>query len=391
MPIGVSREDRRLLFAAGAVLVAILVVAVAFGGAVANESETPSTYSVASGGAKAIYLLLPSLGYEVGRWVRPHRELTGAARTTLVLADPDEAPTPAEREAVGAFLAHGGRVVATGPTGAVFLSAHVVDRSLASGPWTRATGLAPSAETRAAPSIMLAPQSYWPDSAPAAPLYGAGGHTLVVQVPVSGGEAYWWASATPLTNAGLREPGNLEFVLATLGPPGQRRVLFDEYFHGARPTLIGSVLATPAKWLLVQLGLVAIVIVLTYSRRSGPIVVPAVESRLSSLEYVRTMGSLYRRAGATVVPVGTAYRRLRARLTRRLGLPGDAKTTDLELALRDHWHLDEDEVAPTLRASDQALGGGPSLAPRKALAIVRALDALSRTVQSVRSSDREIR
>jgi Domain of unknown function (DUF4350) len=389
MPLGMSRDDRRLLLAGGAVFVAILTVTIVLGGATLDASEVPTTYSVGSGGARAIYLLLPSLGYAVDRWVRPPDELTDAARTTLVLADPQGAPTPAERDALDTFLAHGGRVVATGPTGAVFLAAHVEDRSIATGPWTRATGLVPSAETRAAPSITLSPRAYWPDSAPGIPMYAATGRTVVAQVPLGTGEAYWWASATPLTNAGLQEPGNLEFVLAELGPPGHRRVLFDEYFHGARPTLIGSVLATPAKWLFVQLGLVALVVVLTYSRRSGPVVMPAVESRLSSLEYVRTMGSLYRRAGAAVVPVQIASRRLRAWVTRRLGLTSGAQTAELEAAIRGHWRVDADTVAATLDACDRALAAGPSLAPRQALAVVRGLDELYRVVQAPRSPDRE--
>jgi hypothetical protein len=392
MPIGLNREDRRVLVAGGVVFAALLGVTAVFIGAAPDESEIPTTYSVASGGAKAIYLLLPSLGYDVERWVRPHGELTDAARTTLVLADPSGAPTPTERQAITDFLAAGGRVVAIGPTGAVFLSASVIDRTMASGPQVRASSLSPSAQARAAPSIALRPQSFWPDAASAVPLYGADDRTLVVQLPTAVGDAYWWASATPMTNAGLSEAGNLEFVLATLGRPGERRVLFDEYFHGARPTLLGSVLATPAKWLLVQLGLVALAIVFTYSRRSGPVVMPAAESRLSSLEYVRTMGSLYRRAGATVVPVEAAHRRLRTWVTRRMGLGRDATTRDLEVAILDRWHVDEQAVAPTLRACDQALAtGAPALAPARALALVQDLDTLFRTLESPRPPDQETR
>ena len=39
------------------------------------------------------------------------------------------------------------------------------------------------------------------------------------------------ASATPLTNAGITQPGSLEFLLAAIGDK-QTRVLFDEYVHG---------------------------------------------------------------------------------------------------------------------------------------------------------------
>ena len=42
----------------------------------------------------------------------------------------------------------------------------------------------------------------------------------------------------PLTNRGLKEDASLKLVLASLGGP-ERRVLFDEYFHGAARIAVG--------------------------------------------------------------------------------------------------------------------------------------------------------
>src|SRR2546422_4760103 len=37
------------------------------------------------------------------------------------------------------------------------------------------------------------------------------------------GQVIWWAAATPLSNAGIRQRGNLNLFLNSVGPPGERR------------------------------------------------------------------------------------------------------------------------------------------------------------------------
>jgi hypothetical protein len=75
-----------------------------------------------------------------------------------------------------------------------------------------------------------------------------------------------------------------------------------------------------------------------------------------------------------------------------MGLGRDATTRDLEVAILDRWHVDEQAVAPTLRACDQALAtGAPALAPARALALVQDLDTLFRTLESPRPPDQETR
>src|SRR5207244_2228932 len=148
-----------------------------------------------------------------------------------------------------------------GLTGAFFLSSRAAPEPVAGLTWARVRALAPSAITRAAPVITLAPQATWIPDLFALPLYGGDDESIAVaRLHVGAGEALWWASATPLTNAGLRETGNLDFFLASVGPPDRRRVLFDEYFHGDRPTLAGSLVHSPIKWLGLQLCVVAVAI-----------------------------------------------------------------------------------------------------------------------------------
>jgi len=200
---------------------------------------------------------------------------------------------------------------------------------------------------------------------------------VVVSVRIGAGTAYWWAAATPLTNAGLREAGNVEFFLEQIGAPGERRVLFDEYFHGARPTLGASMLRSPVKWILAQAALVLAAVLLTWSRRSGPILLPATESRLSPLEFVRTLGSLYGRAGAAGVAVDVAYRRFRFHLGRRLGMSSTASIDSTTRAVALRWPIDAQTLATTLRQCEAARDDA-GLSARTALSLVQALGGHAR-------------
>src|SRR5262249_41292466 len=98
MPLNIDLRDRKLLVGVLVVFILLIVSVVVFGGQQGEKVEIPSSYSTASGGAKAGYLLLAQSGYEVRRWERPLTDLPKAAGTTLILADPDEAPTRDEHE-----------------------------------------------------------------------------------------------------------------------------------------------------------------------------------------------------------------------------------------------------------------------------------------------------
>jgi hypothetical protein len=212
--------------------------------------------------------------------------------------------------------------------------------------WKTASSLSPSRITRAAPQIVLAAAGLLAVFLGSLSLYGDGTHTLVVKYPFGRGEVLWWASATPLTNAGLKQPGNLEFFLACLGDQehGQQEndILWDEYIHGYRQTLAASIAHSPVKWLVLQLVLLGVAVVATFSRRSGPTSVPGSEVRLSPMEFVQTLGGLYERAGTASVVVDICYRRFRYWLTRRLGVAGNTSTEELASVIRDRWGFNGD-------------------------------------------------
>jgi hypothetical protein len=383
-------SDRKLLLAAaaGALLLVVLAVVLSPGG---ETSETPTTYSSGSGGAKALYLTLRAAHYPVSRWERSPRDLPTDANATLILAEPDGAPTSDERAAVNRFLEHGGRVIATGPSGASFLP----NRKFAADPiagltWTRAESQSPSLVTRAAPEITLAPRAYWQQDQATLPLYADAGPKAAVRVvkaEVGKGEMIWWASATPLSNAGVKAQGNLAFVLACLGD-SHRPILWDEYFHGHRQTRAPSAFASPFSWSVLPFAIGAIAVLMTYARRSGPIIVPAAESRLSPLEFVRTLGLLYERAGAASVAVDIAYQRFRYGLRRRLGAAGGESADDLARAIAAAADLKAAAIADLLRACGLAKDD-PRLTAADALTLTRSLHDYGERLDLFRSMTKE--
>jgi hypothetical protein len=215
---------------------------------------------------------------------------------------------------------------------------------------------------------------------------------VVVKYPFGRGEVLWWASATPLTNAGLKEPGNLEFFLACLG--GQNHeILWDEYIHGYRQTLAGSIAHSPVKWLFAQLVLLAVAIVATFSRRSGPTCAPTIEVRLSPIEFVQTLGGLYERAGTASVAVDICYRRFRYWLTRRLGVAGNTSSDELASAIRNRWEITgksfaNDQIIATLK-SCEAASSDPFLKATVALRLLQELDGYASRLNLFRGVRKE--
>jgi hypothetical protein len=373
MAFELDRGDRRSMAIAAGVFVLLVVTALILAPDTATTRDVPTTYSTASGGAKAAWLLLRDAGYHVERWERPPGDLPTPAGKLLILADPSAFPAERDRKALKDFVLGGGRIIAIGMQAAMFFpDSGIRAEPVTINTWKQVPAVSLSAITRAAPHITLAPWAYWRPAAAGVPLYADEGRTRVIDAQIGRGDLMFWAAATPLTNAGLREPGNLEFFLACVGSRERVTVLWDEYFHGYRQSLAASAARSPLAWLFLHLGIVALAIVFTYSRRSGPVFVAAGDTRLSPLEFVRTLGHLYERAGAASVAVEVSYSRFRYWLTRRLGAPGDASPEVLQSALRERWGFDDSAFRATLAACDAARGR-PDLPPREALRLVRAL------------------
>jgi hypothetical protein len=105
---------------------------------------------------------------------------------------------------------------------------------------------------------------------------------------------------------------------------------------------------------LLQFGVLGLAVLFTFSRRSGPMMMPAVATRLAPLEFVDTLGGLYQRAHAEPDVVAAVYLRFRGTLTRHLRLPMAIPNTSLDEATRGRLGLKDDSFLETLQRADAA-------------------------------------
>jgi hypothetical protein len=389
MSMKLGRGDREIVMIAGGVFLLVVTLSFIFTRGPGSSDEVTTTYSAGSRGAKAAYLLLKASGYNVERWENSLSDLPDPAGKTLVLAEPEGSPTAEERTNLTQFIEDGGTVIATGVFAGYFLPKNGAEPDpFEASVWRKLSAQSPSPITRAAPEITMAPVAKWNSRTFALPLYGDGENQRVVKYTLGKGEVIWWASATPLTNSGLREPANLEFFLACMGEANGRQILWDEYFHGYRRSLVATAERTPLKWMFLQLALFTLAILITFSRRSGPISIPPDEARLSPLEFVRTLGALYEQADASQVAVDISYHRFRYWLTRRLGMAGNASVEEMERAIRERWDVQDPHFGEILHACE-SVPYQTDLKPRAALKLVQSLDDFAVKLKLFRITGKE--
>jgi hypothetical protein len=382
MKAGARNNDMRmLLWLTGAAVLLILIVSFLIPKH-ENNDPRPRTDNNGSAGAKAAFLLLPKLGYKVGVWDSPEEELerVDASKTTLVLAsvyvDPKQVQPTAE--AVKRFLERGGRVLVTGNP--VLLPNGKSTAAAANHPdlcYTTAEGQGVLAQ---AGQVSMRDEGAWDEHesklGPALHVeQRCDDDAVVVSYAVGKGEAIWWSSSLPLSYSGLHDDASLRLLLASVGEPG-RTVLFDEFAHGREIGLWDSAKGLPIKWLLAQFVLIALLLILSFSRRSGPLRMPVSVPRTSPVEFATSMGHLYERAGATNAATGTARRRLLRFLQAECGVARvtiDAGPAAIAEALHERFGGDWNGLSTHL--ADAAEAESKELAPKSALRLVQALDA----------------
>ena len=374
---GLSPTDRKLMWGFAVLFVLLAASTAALGPRQEESSAVPSSYSSDSGGALGAYLLLQDLHYAVRRWEQPPNLISDRpAETLLILAEPTEMPTEHDQIALLKLVAGGGRVLFCGAQIAEFFPGAKAPVKVSDPEWKEFAPALPGYLSRGANQVIMRPAAYWRDQNPALlRVYGDEQSPVVVAWRIGSGEVLWWAGATPLTNAGIARAGNLELFLNSMaGPSGEPlSIYWDEYFHGARGSLWSYIEATPLPWGMLQIALLMVALMFTFSRRSGPVVQPAAVSRLSPLEFVETMGGLYQRAHAAPIAVAAAYRLLRLELIRRLGFPVSGADQDLARAAGQRLGLPGDELAGTLEKSSRA-ANSTKFPARKALDLVQQLE-----------------
>ena len=391
-----NRIERRIVLGLGAVIVLCVVAFGLFGPTRDDSDPRPTTFNAGSRGVKAAYLLAGEMGYDARRWESPFGDLArvDAARTTLVLTEPilPVKSLKATQGEIEGFLRRGGRVVATGMSGAALLpggKTAATTRLYQALCFTRPAG---AGELARAGKVSMNGPVRWDASGPEFRVEErCGNDAVVVSYPVGKGEAIWWSSPMPLTNAGIREDASLALVLASLGPAKagdeRRVVLFDEFLHEQRES-IGDTLAGLPWWALGgQLATVVLLLVLSFGRRSGPLRMPVEVPRTSPVEFAESMGRLYQRANATEAAVEAARGQMMRFLAESCGLSHEALRREpteiagaLEAKFGGEWGVLGDHLAAA------QTGAGLVMTGKQALRLVQALEEDQRRLEELVSA-----
>ncbi len=382
-----DRRDRRLLLITAVLVLCTTVLLVLVHPEEQPDSFIPSTYSTAPHGAKAAYLLLARMGYRVERSEGALDSVADSAdaHTILILAEPTRAPSQQETAAVRRVLERGGRVLAAG-----FLAAAALpDENLDShsppqliGGVCQAEPVGFSSLAAGGKVVMRGVRSVWKLDKPSQrAAFLCANEGVVVTYRVGKGTVVWWASASPLENQRIAARGSLELLLNSLALQHGDKIVWDESLHAAPPAGWDPLRDRVILALLAQLSLVGLLLVLARGRRSGPLRPFPVTARDSSMEFVRSLGGLYRSSGANDVPVTIAYERFRARLAQHYGIAG-AQTADaatLAATLIERFAVPAPSLQHDLEACENA-GRLSHLKSRQALTLVRAVAEYSEMI-----------
>jgi len=363
-----------------------IVVICAIGLAVLTPKEPeddghPSSYSTKKRGGKAAYLLLTQLGYNIERWGRNPSELpVNPQNELLIIAGPTQFPDRDETNSLQKFVASGGTVLLAGAWSDDFApNSHITLGKYRVG-WAECQPAAPTRLTRGG-TISMDQSETWEKAHRLEVLvhYKCEDDPVVASYMLGSGEVIWWASALPLTNAGIRDKNNLNLLINSLGQG--KHLLWDEYFHTEdRHEPFASIWGGAMKTGALQCAAFALMLLLTFSRRSGPVTPLVPESRLSPLEFVDTLGNLYGRAGAAQVPVEIAFTRFRQLAARRLGLYGNVNAQQLARAMTLRRLVTGNDFTSRLQRCEDAISD-PNLSEREALTLVQFLNHAAETLQ----------
>lgn len=314
------------LVLAGAVLLLLTLAFTALGTHPSTDDHgvTASVYDEGPGGAATFRRLLEALGIRTTTLEGDRFVPRLASERVLFMLRASELVSPDDVAALRAYLADGGIVVvahdfeplieplletfdihfAQGVTqtgtrlaGPVFAAvpAHVLEAG-----YGRELRLGPAWDPIASD-----------DRAPTAAMRTEGSGTLIVV-----------GSATPFITSDIAAADNARFAVDLAALANGGIVAFDEYHHGVHPaaTMLAVVERTwPGRALLFAMVVVFLFIALT-GRRLGPPLPLDPRPPRSSLEYVRGLAGLVRRAGRQEIVRERLRRELHAGLARDAGL-----------------------------------------------------------------------
>lgn len=379
-----DRRDRlMLLILLGLIVILFILLAIATPSEDPNNNPLPSSYLTGKHGAKAAYTLLEQSGYSIERWHNPLSDLAAQAgpSTVLILAEPFPSETD-DRRAVREILQKGGRVLATGIEGSLLLP--LGRATTAQHPAFAACEATPQglASLAASGNIWISSGVIWKTNGPGTDPntrvdYACADQAVVVDSLVGSGahpgHAIWWASAMPLENDSIQRGANLDLFLNSVGTSRGQHIYWDESLHGERRSAWNFVHGPI--WPLLLWGFLAfmLLVILSFSRRSGPLRALPQAPRTTPIEFLDALGALYRSTGAASTALQIAFERFRSQAALFTGQRAtQMDANQMAEALERRFGAAASGIATDLLASEEACWD-ETLKPRRALELVRAL------------------
>jgi hypothetical protein len=389
-------KDRKLLLWCVGIAIAL---AVATGFLLTNgnnDNPLPSTYLAGQHGARAAYETLLRSGYPLERWERPLSELAATAgpETVVIFAQPFSRE-PEEIKAVRKIVERGGRVLSTGYMGGFILPAEASDmpkefhfaacKLEPEGLDTKADALASSGEA------WMVPEATWKVGNPTQRVeYACAGNPAVVEYDWGKGHIVWWANSTPLENGSLSRAHNLDLLLASLGPRAGHRFYWDESLHGDIRSAWSYAGGVAWNSLWIGLPMLALLIVFSFSRRSGPVRELPPPPRATPIEFLEALGALYRKAGAASTAVSVAWERFRRHSLRLCGQRGSKMgAAELAAVIRRRFPQADASLEADLAACEEA-AWAEAANPRQALKLIQTLHGHYEKLKEAARPDRQM-
>jgi hypothetical protein len=370
-----AKDRKLLLWCVGIALVLAVATGFLLPNGNDNDNPLPSTWLAGQHGARAAYETLLRSGYPIERWERPLSELAATAgpETVVILAQP-LSREPADIKAVRKIVERGGRVLSTGYWGGYVLPGEASSVPLEFN--FAACKLEPEGLDALAGSgeVWMVPEGTWAAGNPSQRVeYNCADKPAVVEYDFGKGHIVWWASSTPLENGSINRAHNLDLLLNSLGSRAGHHFYWDESLHGDIRS-VWSYAAGPSLTLLwTGLAGLALLIVFSFSRHSGPVRDLPPQARAAPIEFLEALGSLYRNAGAASTAVSVAWERFRRHSLRLCGQRA-SKMSAAELAavIRRRFPKADESLEADLAACEDA-AWGETANPRQALKLIQTL------------------
>ena len=370
-----SKDRRLLLWFLGIAITLAVVTGVLIPRAGNNDNPLPSTYLAGRHGARAAYEMLVRSNYPIERWEQPLTDLAAQAspETVVIFAEPFTRE-PGDIKAVRTILERGGRVLSTGAYGASILpgeaSAQQDELNFAACRLDP-EGLDPLASSG---EVWMVPESGWHVGIPAHRVdYSCSGQPAVVEFDWGNGHAVWWAASTPLENGSLSRANNLDLLLNSIGPREGHRFYWDESLHGDVQSTWSYASGPALNLLRFSLPALGLLIVFSFSRRSGPVRDLPSPPRTTPIEFLDALGSLYGNAGAASTAVSIAWERFRRRTLQLCGRRGSQiSSAELAAVIRSRFPQADPSLEVDLAACEDG-SWGETTTPREALKLVQLL------------------